>query len=263
MSASPFTEAELPPHVAMALWRGHALGRHDAPVWSSGYADLDALLPGGGWPGQSLTEILQAPAMHAEWRLLSPALRICVAEGQVIMLINPPYEPHAVGLRQAGLAEQQWVCISPPAESDVVWSTEQVLKAGAATAVLAWLPPHVQPAALRRLQSCAARHAGPIFLFRPEATQAQPSAAPLRLTLSLDAQSQDVQVCVFKRRGPAQLHAMTLLKAWPSHVHPLVSKALQRQVSAPVPTPSTRHDHVALDRPAAIRQLARPGVVQL
>ena len=252
-------EAQLPPHVAMALWRGHALGQHDAPVWPSGHAELDALLPGAGWPGQSLTEILQPPGLHAEWRLLMPVLRACVQQGLIIMLINPPHEPHAVGLRQAGLAEHHWLRVTVSTDLEALWSVEQVLKAGANTAVVAWMP-HLHGAAVRRLQSCAARHPGPVFLFRPDATAVQPSAAPLRVTLMVDAATQEVQVQVLKRRGPVQQIPLVLMNAWPPLVRPLVERPLSRAMSTLPSRAATPNDHVALDRTSAIRQPAQHGV---
>lgn len=57
------------------LWQAGSLGRCQSRTFSSGFAALDAELPGGGWPSQSLCEILQPAGQHAEWRLLAPALR--------------------------------------------------------------------------------------------------------------------------------------------------------------------------------------------
>lgn len=51
-------EADLPAHVARSMWRGQNLGGAQGDTVSSGFAELDAELPGGGWPGQSLIEIL-------------------------------------------------------------------------------------------------------------------------------------------------------------------------------------------------------------
>lgn len=48
----------LPPAVAAAVWRGDALGQTVSTTWPSGFDALDAVLPGGGWPGFGLTELL-------------------------------------------------------------------------------------------------------------------------------------------------------------------------------------------------------------
>ncbi|MGZ8259658.1 MAG: hypothetical protein ACXWUL_03795, partial [Caldimonas sp.] len=41
-----------------ALWLGHQLGRSGVQTVSSGFAALDAELPGGGWPCRVLSELL-------------------------------------------------------------------------------------------------------------------------------------------------------------------------------------------------------------
>lgn len=41
-----------------ALWLGHQLGRARDDGLPSGFAALDAQLPGGGWPRRALTELL-------------------------------------------------------------------------------------------------------------------------------------------------------------------------------------------------------------
>jgi len=130
----------LPDRIAQAIWRGNALGGQAASVLSTGHAALDAELPGGGWPCQSLTEILQAPQAHAEWRLLAPGLARLVAQGGTVLLVGPPHCPHLPALRREGLREDRliWVDVSVPAER--LWATEQALKARSVSAVLAWLP---------------------------------------------------------------------------------------------------------------------------
>jgi len=47
---------------------------HVCSVVSSGFPELDAGLPGGGWPAGALTEILPAHEGIGELRLLGPAL---------------------------------------------------------------------------------------------------------------------------------------------------------------------------------------------
>ena len=57
-----------------ALWRAHQAGRQRDAVVASGFADLDAVLPGGGWPQRALTELLLPHPGVGEIRLLAPAL---------------------------------------------------------------------------------------------------------------------------------------------------------------------------------------------
>ena len=87
-----------------SLWRASDLGRSAAPVCPSGFAALDAELPGGGWPCGQLTEVLQPEAGWREWRLLAPCLARLSQQGSVV-LVGPPLVPHLPALAwQANLA---------------------------------------------------------------------------------------------------------------------------------------------------------------
>lgn len=58
-----------------ALWRASQLGRPGHEIaWATGFAALDAVLPGGGWPAGALTELLLPHPGVGEWRLLAPVL---------------------------------------------------------------------------------------------------------------------------------------------------------------------------------------------
>jgi len=232
-------EATLPDHIAQAVWRGQAMGGQATTTLPTGHPMLDAELPGGGWPCQSLTDILQAPHEQAEWRLLTPALARLVAQGGTVLLVGPPHSPHLPGLRREGLREDRLVWIEARTAAERLWATEQALKARCISAVLAWLP-EVRPDQLRRLQACAMHHPGPAFLLRPLAEQAQASAAPLRLQLSAAglglAPSAPLRVRILKRRGP-RLDRFIELPHWPAGLAPLIQR-----VASP---------HVVLDRPAA------------
>jgi protein ImuA len=217
---------QLPPQVSSSLWRADQLHRGaSAAVCPSGFAALDAELPGGGWPTQAVTEILQPHDSWLEWRLLLPALQRCVAHHQIrrgrpLILLGPPWPPHLPGLVQAGLEARDvvWVRSQGPR---LLWAAEQVVKAEGAGAVLAWLP-KLRPDHLRRLQTLAQACAAPVFVFRPASAQAESSAAPLRVLLSLAIDGPAaLQVHVFKRRGP--LHAAPLpLTVWPFGLAELV-----------------------------------------
>ncbi len=183
---------ELPQHVAAALWRGSELGRPVCEVRSTGFAELDAELPGGGWPCRGLTELLQPQPAVAEWRLLSPAMRR-------IVLVSPPMHPHLPGLRHAGLDERHLVWIQADTPAERLWSTEQLIKANAAGLLVAWLP-QVRPEQIRRLQVCAQSCDGPVILCRPAAAANEPSAAPLRVMLRAGL-DWTLELQIVKRKG--------------------------------------------------------------
>ena len=192
--------AALPPAVEAAVWRGSDLGSPLTHVLPTGWPALDEALPGQGWPGHQLTEILQAQPSVAEWRLVGPVLRSVVAAKQQVAVVGPPKTPHLPGLRHVGLEADHLVWIQAETPSERLWVVEQLLKSAACGAVLAWLP-QARPEQLRRLQVLAQGHEGPVFLFRPQGAQHEASPAPLRLLLSYGL-DWVLQVHVLKRRGP-------------------------------------------------------------
>lgn len=202
-----------------ALWRAHQLGRQRDAAWPSGFAELDAVLPGGGWPARALTELLLPHAGLGEVRLLAPALAAVQQQQRSVMLFDPPALPCAWALGACGLDVQQLYVVRSrdaargrarvlPA-ADVLWALEQSLKSGQVGAVLAWLPARLGSDALRRLQLAAQAHEGPAFLLRDESLRSRPSPAPLRLLLRA-AGPDDLRVQLLKRRGPPLAQPLVL-----------------------------------------------------
>src|SRR5439155_8745707 len=188
-----------------ALWLGHQLGRNPDQAVASGFAMLDAQLPGGGWPRRALTELLLPHPGIGEIRLLSPSLVATQQAGRLVMVFDPPAHLSAWALAQLGIDVTQLLVINTRckvvAGSDSLWALEQALKSGHVGAVLAWLPPRLRAERLRRLQLAANSHDGPAFVLRETAAQQRPTAAPLRLALR--AGGADVlSVRLLKRRGP-------------------------------------------------------------
>jgi protein ImuA len=208
------------------LWRGHQFGRlaeHGVP---SGFALLDAQLPGGGWPRRALTELLLPHPGVGEIRLLSPCLRATQRSGRPVMLFDPPAALSGWALVQLGLDVEQLLVVvtrsEPALDGDArdsgqaridargsgqaridarLWALEQALKSGHVGAVLAWLPPRLRTDSLRRLQLAAHGHEGVAFVLREVAAAQRPSAAPLRLALRPSG-ADVLALRVLKRRGP-------------------------------------------------------------
>ncbi|MGH8324593.1 MAG: translesion DNA synthesis-associated protein ImuA, partial [Steroidobacteraceae bacterium] len=78
-----------------AIWRGRSAARTEA--LASGYAALDACLPGKGWPRTGLIEILVSRFGVGELYLLFPALAAltCRPAARWCVWIAPPLEPYA------------------------------------------------------------------------------------------------------------------------------------------------------------------------
>lgn len=256
MRSTPSNPAPvLPPSLAASIWRGDSMVRTQLACTPTGWDALDCELPGNGWPSQCLTEILQPQAGQLEWRLTAAALQQHTLQRKAVVAIGPPLPPHASGLAQSGLAPGQLVWIHGSRPQDQLWALEQLLKANAAAALLAWLP-QVQPEQIRRLQISAQQFEGLVFVFRPESSRHQASAAPLRL-LVRSSQPWSLQLELLKRRGP--VHEGTLeLPAVPPSLQAVLPTRLW-PASLPQSQPSTTStraillpDHdTDLGRPAA------------
>ena len=187
------------------LWLGHQLGRTGSQVVSTGFAALDAQLPGGGWPRRALSELLLPHAGIGEMRLVAPCLVATQAAGRLVMIFDPPASLCAGALGQLGFAVDDLLVIHTRARvipgSDSLWALEQALKSGHVGAVIAWLPPRLRAERLRRLQLAAHNHDGAAFVMREVAASARPTASPLRLGLRAGGADR-LQVSVLKRRGP-------------------------------------------------------------
>lgn len=238
----------LPAQVAAAVWRGDQLGQPVASVWPSGFAALDAVLPGGGWPGQAVTELLSPQAGTHEWRLLGPLLRQVTAAGRPVLLVGPPRPPHPAGLRHQGLDERRLVWVQAETPAERLWATEQLLRARTGGVLLAWLP-QVRAEQVRRLQVQAGGHETPVFLCRPEAALHEASAAPLRLRVG-PGPDWTLQVELPKRKGPPLTQPLSL-HVVPGGLRDLLTPRLQ-QPSRLVPSENT--DAVVRPVPAGHRR---------
>jgi hypothetical protein len=221
-----------------AVLRHPGIWRRNAPVASaralaSGWRDLDAVLPGGGWPVGALTELLVEADGLGELGLLMPALAALTRQRRRVVFVTPPYLPYAPALAAQGLDLTQVTQIdSDPADSsgradaartdgtrsdgtrtdgacsdgarsdgarsDGAWSAEQCLRSGACGAVLLWArsPDYTQ---LRRWQLAAESGGALGFLFRPAAASEHASPAALRLRVHSDGDASGIEI--LKCRG--------------------------------------------------------------
>ena len=182
------------------VWRGDQFACAGMPAVGSGFASLDAELPGGGWARGSLAEVLADGAGQGECSLLLPALAAMQAEGKWLVLVAPPHALHAPAWAQAGIDLSRLVVLAPENARDTLWAAEQALASGAPGAVLCWSA-RIDAGQVRRLQVAAAEGAGLAFLFRPCRVAGESSAAPLRLRVAA-AERGRVGVQLLKRRGP-------------------------------------------------------------
>lgn len=182
------------------VWRGDHLASAAIPAVSSGFALLDAELPGGGWPRGTLTEILTDSLGLGECSLLMPALNRMREERKWSLLVASPHLPHGPAWASRGIDLEHLVVVSPTRQRDALWATEQALSSGALGTVLCWAT-STDARQVRRLQVAVAGSNTLAFLFRPGRERTDSSAASLRLLLSAGPRGR-LGVNLLKRRGP-------------------------------------------------------------
>ncbi len=186
-------------HDAMRnVWRASELAVSRATTCSTGDEDLDSELPNRGWPRSSLVELLVQQAGIGEIQLLRPTLKRLSADRR-IALVQPPYLPQAMALREWQFNEKNIFWVRPETSADALWSTEQILKNGSCGAVVLWQR-DIRPEALRRLNLVAQGADTWFWLIRPLTHCSDASPSPLRLALRPAIGG--VSVDIVKRRGP-------------------------------------------------------------
>lgn len=247
------------------VWRADSLPAGQHAVWPTGFAALDASLPGGGWPCGALTEVLQPTGQHLEWQLvlpaLAPGLEQALRPGGAMrsgwVLVGAPHVPHLRGLQARGLSATQLaalVSVQATEPAQRLWACEHALHSPSVAAVLAWLP-FAPPQALRRLQHAAQQHGCLLWVFRPVSAHMQATPAVLRLQASAHTRTGWLEVAVLKRRGPplaqplqlpspdlglhAALAGARWLRAQHRHTHPTTHSAIH-PTTHPAIDPTTR-----------------------
>lgn len=188
------------------LWRGRDAVGNSAAGIKTGFAELDARLPGGGWPANALVEIVTAQWGIGELRLLLPAMARLSREQYWIVWITPPYIPFTPALTQADVDLSRVLVLTPEdSDKDILWSMEKVLRAAACGMALAW-PKRLSNCTLRRLQLAAEAGHSLGVLFRP--VEADTSPAALRIHLA--PKDGALRVRILKARGGVYQHLVEL-----------------------------------------------------
>lgn len=179
------------------VWRGQTVAAAPTSLQPTGWAELDAALPTGGWPDAALSEVLLPADGVGELQLLWPTLaRLSQPRDAVIVLVAPPYRPYPPAWHAAGLRLDALQVVEPRTPRDALWAAEQCLRSGACSAVLCW-PKQADDRALRRLQVAAETGQVLGFAFRPLKAAVNPSPAALRIAID----TRPRQLRVLKCRG--------------------------------------------------------------
>jgi cell division inhibitor SulA len=182
-----------------SVWRGRSCAA--VPTLSTGFAALDAGLPGGGWPRHGLVEILTPRSGVGELYLLLPVLASLSRESPArwCTWVSPPHEPYAPALESQGVAVDRMLVVRTHLP---LWAHEQALRSGACGIALGWLP-RVSPRAIRRLQLAAEQGRALGVLFRSQRFAHLASPAMLRLSLEpvTEAGRHGARLTLIKSRG--------------------------------------------------------------
>ncbi len=168
----------------------------------TGFAALDAALPGGGWPRTGLIEVLIPCHGIGELQLFLPLLaRLTHAQpARWAGLIAPPLEPYAPAFAAEGVDLERLLVVRT---SKSMWALEQALGSGACEIALAWTRRGASRE-LRRLALASEHGRTPGVLFRPARAASESSPATLRLVL--EPQRWGLRVSLLKSRGGARGH---------------------------------------------------------
>lgn len=164
---------------------------------STGHAELDAALPGGGWPKGALTELIHGRDGIGELSLLAPVLAR-LSEERGVALIGAPYLPCGPAFAEADIRLSQLLMVQAPDLADRLWAANQSLRSSAFGAVLLWAQGGIPDKELRRLQLAAEETGALAFLFRPLSALRHSSPAALRLRIEARG-----QLHILKSRGGA------------------------------------------------------------
>ncbi len=183
------------------IWRAGELSAVEG--LPTGFPELDALLPGAGWPTGALTEILTDHQGIGALSLIMPALARLSRAQRWLIWAAPPHIPYAPALRNVGVDLSRLLVIRVPKDAasyrrEVLWTLEQALRFELCGAALGWLN-ETPVTALRRLQLAAEAGGGWAVLYRPIHAARRPSPAALRLVLEPGAGK--LRVRVLKCRG--------------------------------------------------------------
>ena len=178
------------------IWLGGELARNNDAL-PTGFPELDEMLPGGGWPIGSVTEMIVEKEGIGEISLLPPAIAADSGKDNWIIWVSPPHVPYAPALAHAGVKLKNMLVANAGKDKEAWWASEQALRAG--SFVLAWLEMQDEKK-MRRLQLGAESGRACCMIFSREERQRSPAA----LRLKIEARGNGIAVHFLKRRG---LHA--------------------------------------------------------
>ncbi|NVJ59946.1 MAG: translesion DNA synthesis-associated protein ImuA [Gammaproteobacteria bacterium] len=171
-----------------ALWQAARVETH-RPSHPTGFEKLDVQLCDGGWPQGAVTELLLPTDGTGELRLLLPALSKLSRQQGYIVFVDPPFLPYAPALNKQGLNLNKLLVIRSKKLEQSIWATYQALTSQSCSAVVTWLTGKAAyKNEIRKLSLGARQGRCWSFVLRDEKAAVHPSAAKLRVALSMAKQ---------------------------------------------------------------------------
>ncbi|MCQ8106035.1 translesion DNA synthesis-associated protein ImuA [Methylomonas sp. SURF-2] len=187
------------------VWRGLQIPDTQQGI-PTGFPELDALLPGGGWPTGALLQLDVPRAGSGELALFLPAMAALSRQGRRIVWLAPPYRPYAPGLQQAGVELAQLLVVACANNADLLWALEKLLRTGCCGMTLTWPTKRLAAHQTRRLQLAAeAGNALAVVFTGPGATTGHAA-----LNMALHPQTDGVLLEIRKARGSLRQHRLLL-----------------------------------------------------
>lgn len=183
-----------------AMVAAEAVEDEEAPVFSSGAAAIDRLLPGGGLRHGMLVEWLAArPGCGAGTLGLVAAREACRAGGMLVVLDRAGmfYPPAAAGW---GVDPARLIVVRPRNARDEIWAAVQSLRSPVVAAMWTMID-RLDSRNFRRLQLAAEAGRALGVLVRGASARGQPSWADVRLSASMEHGAGSTE----KRHAPRSL----------------------------------------------------------
>jgi len=184
------------PQIHPSVWLGR---QAQTPTGlSTGYPELDAILPQHGWPKDGITEIISAPG-RGEVSLLLPTMQRLQAISTLVWL-SPPWVPHGPYLAHNGIELSRLLYVQAQ-QPEQQWAAEETLKESAIGALFYWPNKPLSFTAYRRLQILCAEHHKACFIFMQKAA----SNTPCSLKVEIQNRGMNaLRLKILKSRGQWQ-----------------------------------------------------------
>ena len=221
------------------LWRGK--GQHTQGFHSTGFSELDAVLPHGGWPQDAIIELISPAPGLGDMALVLPELaRLSQQEG-VVACIAPPWLLHGPMLEESGVCLERLLCVpafsastnragSTPANKSnrgkdslqsQQWAAEQIIKSGGCNGLLYWQTKPLPFIHYRRLQMLCGQFHCPVFMFHQSAPLNSPSSVRLQI---IKRTENHLHIQVLKVRGAWGQQALNInMQNTPYHRYQLAN----------------------------------------